>query len=177
MPNYKINGIRNIYIVCPFNSISDLFTRNVFFNDLDKKFTQLNPQIWSNSFLNKKGKTSVKRIVKVHGTVFQSELFKSGELRDHDVEIMANAPNPDEKYIESGTKEVSKEQKITNLYSKADVKSALKGVVKMWNKWAAQKNQLDHKSKIDLVSRFHTYFEIIHPFLVRSSNMMLIYSI
>ena len=54
---------------------------------------------------------------------------------------------------------------VTKVYSKGEVEAALKRTVKMWNKWVIMKNQLDHKAKIDLASRFHTYLEIIHPFI------------
>jgi len=143
--------------------------KSYFFDEIDSRFTQLNPQIWSNSFLDKKGKTSVKRIVKVHGIVFQNESFNSGELRNHEAEIIDYAPNFDADNIQAGTKIVNtnnkKKSKVTKLYNKSEVEAALKRTVKMWNKWAIKKKQLDKKAKIDLASRFHIYFQIIHPFL------------
>lgn len=143
--------------------------KSAFFDELDCRFTQLNPQIWSNSFLDKKGKTSVKRIIKVHGVVFQNEPFKSGELRNHDVEIISYTENSSANNIQAGTKDTKlkndEKKEVTKVYGKSEVEAALKRTVKMWNKWAIKKNQLDHKAKIDLASRFHTYFEIIHPFL------------
>lgn len=86
--------------------------KSAFFDELDSRFTQLNPQIWSNSFLDKKGKISVKRIVKVHRVVFQNESFITGELRNQDVEIISYTEDSSADNIQSGTKTVSpKDQK------------------------------------------------------------------
>ena len=134
-----------------FIYIFKLLTRKrkkVFYEKRDKEFLQLNSQLWSNDFLNSRGKLSFKRITTVHYIIFRGETFKSGILRSNK-DAYIGSPN---------------QKAYTNLYGKSNVKSALKKNIRMWNKWIKQE-AFDYKSKIDLVSRFHIRFVIIHPFL------------
>ena len=127
-----------------------------FFNELDSKFTTLNPQIRANCLLNKKGKTSVFRLLNAHKEMFKNDAFKSGELRNVEVEIISPSLKNN-----TGTQPIDK----TKVYPKQQLKTALSKTISMWNKWVVKKSKMDSKSKIELASRFHTYFLAIHPFL------------
>ncbi len=144
--------------------------QSFFFDELDKQFIELNPQIRATNLLDKRGKTSISKLISAHKQMFRNEAFESGQFRDADVEIVS-VDSALSLYTEQGPKSVSKTTKKTHVYSKNEVKSAMKNAISKWNKFAPKKSRLNNKSKIELASRFHTYFQAIHPFLDGNGRM------
>jgi len=143
---------------------------SVFFEVFDKTFTDLNEQLNIANILQKGGVLSTKRIKYAHEIMFQSMAFQSGTYRDSDVIIIMPTNNPSNAEIEVGTVVVSNSQigsavKESKVLYKKEISIALEKNIKMWNKWVKQSSKLNEKSKVDLASRFHTYFMIIHPFV------------
>lgn len=137
---------------------------SAFFNEIESHFSKLNPQLKPNNLIGKNGKLSFSSILKAHKEIFINEDFPIGVLRDTDVVILSREiafPLN----LEGGTHAVSDKTTKTNLYSTSEVKRALKKTLAMWNEYAPKKAQMSNKSKIELLSRFHTYFQAIHPFL------------
>lgn len=124
----------------------------------------MNDQLSVSNILNKKGKLSSSRIKHVHQVLFQKESFSSGEYRNQDVRIiMPGEAKPNES---SGTVLItSSPRKGSKVYYQKEIEVAIQKNVRMWNKWVGKRNRLNDKSKLDLASRFHTYFMVIHPFL------------
>ena len=137
---------------------------SVFFEELDEKFINLNDQLSVSNILDKKGKLSASKIKYAHFILFQKEIEKAGEYRDHDVEIIS--PKSVSETEEYGTVmiETSTLPKASKLYYKDEIEKAQKKNISMWNKWVIKKRRLSDKSKLDLISRFHTYFMVVHPF-------------
>jgi fido (protein-threonine AMPylation protein) len=139
---------------------------SIFFEEFDKAFVDLNDQLDVSNILKKDGKLTTKRIKHAHEVIFRKESFKSGVYRDSDVEILM--PVEQQPHMEYGTVHVSSQisglTKGSKTLYKKEVSVALERSVKMWNKWIARLKGLSERSKIDLASRFHTYFMIIHPF-------------
>jgi Fic family protein len=123
----------------------------------------LNPQLKPRNILSENGKISFSNIMNVHKEMFQGAEFPAGVLRDREVEILSREiafPLG----LEQGTHLASDKTTKTNLYTSTEVKKALKKAISMWNKYAPKKSRMSQKSKIELLSRFHTYFQAIHPF-------------
>ena len=146
-----------------------------FYDELDSKFIELNHQIKVSNFLDKKGRISLKRILNAHKKLFKEPYLQPGKLRTSEVEIVSVALSK-VGGSKVGTRVVDTCEGLgnhmasnipsgkTSLYSKNDVKDALKNAIAKWNRYAPKKSVLTYKSKIEMVARFHTYFEIIHPF-------------
>ncbi len=136
---------------------------SIFFEELDERFLNLNDQLSISNILDKKGKLSASKIKHAHSVLFKNDNIKAGEYRNTDVEIISpkstvQTENFGTTIITSTLTEVSK------MYYKNEIEKAQKKNISMWNKWIAKKRSLSDKSKLDLVSRFHTYFMVIHPF-------------
>ncbi|EGR3003501.1 TPA: Fic family protein [Vibrio parahaemolyticus] len=140
--------------------------RSVFFDEFDKAFVNLNDQLAIANILNSKGKLSSKRLCYAHEVMFRQAQFRSGSYRESDVEIVMPQKNVEREFI--GTtldlRQISKFTKGSKPLYKKEISVALDKTCRMWNRWVKKKSRLNEKSKIDLVSRFHTYFMIIHPF-------------
>lgn len=122
----------------------------VFYERLDKRFTELNPQTAGFNFLNKQGKIKYSQLIIAHKNMIVSSQEGIPEgIRNVDVSVVQGDDF---------------ETEITKLYKKNEIKYALKKTISTWNKWSPHKRYLNKKSKIELVSRFHTYFNVIHPF-------------
>jgi len=137
---------------------------SVFFNEIESHFSKLNTQLKPKNLIGKNGKLSFSSILKSHKEMFVGEAFPAGVLRNTDVVILSREiafPLN----MENGTHSVSDKTTQTNLYSTSEVKRALKKTIAMWNEYVPKKSQMSSKSKIELLSRFHTYFQAIHPFL------------
>lgn len=139
---------------------------SIFFEEFDKAFVNLNDQLDVSNILKKSGKLTTKRIRHAHDVIFRKENFKSGSYRDSDVEILV--PVEKQPQMEYGTIHISSQisglTKGSKTLYKKEVSVALERSVKMWNRWIVKRKGLSDGSKIDLASRFHTYFMIIHPF-------------
>jgi hypothetical protein len=142
---------------------------SVFFDEFDKAFIDLNDQLAIANILDSKGRVSSKRIRFAHEVIFQKQDFKSGVYRESDVEILMPQVQAQTKNDFVGTviSEISQISKFTKgskpLYKK-EISVALDKTCRMWNRWIKKKSRLSDKSKIDLISRFQTYFMIVHPF-------------
>ena len=141
---------------------------SVFFEEFDKTFIDLNEQLDISNILQKGGKLSAKRIKYAHDVMFRKEPIPSGVYRNADVTIIMPVRGKSEHDIETGTVPVNSQISSTvkeskTLYQK-EISIALEKNIKMWNKWVKKSSKLNDKSKIDLASRFHTYFMVIHPF-------------
>jgi len=139
---------------------------SVFFEEFNRIFVDLNSQLDVANILDSKGKISCKRIMHAHEVIFSNEPFCSGKYRTSDVEIMVPTGTDESAIV--GTVHVSsqidKYVKGSKTLYKQEVALALKKNCKMWNRWVVKKARLTDRSKLDLASRFHTYFLIIHPF-------------
>jgi fido (protein-threonine AMPylation protein) len=166
----KIVGLLLTAIAIPFLRFLYLkYIENkpsIFFEEFDKSFIDLNDQLDVSNILKRNGKLSSKRIRHAHEVIFGKENFKSGVYRDSDVEILM--PESQEPHMEFGTvhvsSQISRRMKGSKTLYKKEIPVALYRSVKMWNKWITKRKSLSEKSMIDLASRFHAYFMIIHPF-------------
>jgi fido (protein-threonine AMPylation protein) len=127
----------------------------------DHRFSSLNPQTRVCPFLDKNGHLSIDTLLDNHRALLDVTMGKAGELRTTDVFIKCYKVNDDE----GGTTLVSSEESITNLMPSEEVRLTLSDIIKDWNKKISKVKNYSIKDKIEFVSRFHLYFEMIHPFL------------
>jgi len=126
----------------------------------DHRFSSLNKQTRVCPFLDKNGQLSIDSLKDNHRALFQDTMGKAGELRKNDVYIKCYKINDSE----GGTTLVSKKESITNLLPSEEVDLTLTEIIKDWNKKISKVKSYETKDKIEFVSRFHIYFEMIHPF-------------
>lgn len=127
----------------------------------DHRFSSLNKQTRVCPFLNKNGHLSIDSLVDNHRALLQGSMGKAGELRTNDVFIKCYKMNDSE----GGTTLVSNKESITNLMPSEEVHLTLSDIIKDWNKKVSKVTGYETKDKVEFVSRFHLYFEMIHPFL------------
>lgn len=142
---------------------------SIFFEEFDKAFVNLNDQLDVANILDVKGKISYRKIIKLHAVMFKRDSFSAGVFRSGDVVV--RSPLSIDDFSEGDivgtflvTDNVNRRIKDSNTLYKDEIPRALKKNCKMWNRWVKKKDSLPEKSKIDLLSRFHTFFMIIHPF-------------
>ncbi|MBU4262429.1 MAG: Fic family protein [Proteobacteria bacterium] len=127
----------------------------------DHRFSSLNKQVRVCPFLDKNGHLSIESLIDNHRALLQGTMGKAGELRTNDVFIKCYKMNDGE----GGTTLVSKKESITNLMPSEEVHLTLSDIIKDWNKKVSKVKNYGIKDKVEFVSRFHLYFEMIHPFL------------
>jgi len=127
----------------------------------DHRFSSLNTQTRVCPFLDKNGHLSIDSLLDNHRALLNGTMGKAGELRTADVFIKCYKVNDDE----GGTTLVSNKESITNLMPSEEVHLTLSDIIKDWNKKVSKVQSYGIKDKIEFVSRFHLYFEMIHPFL------------
>lgn len=127
----------------------------------DHRFSSLNKQTRVCPFLDKNGHLSIKSLIDNHRALFQGTMGKSGELRTNDVFIKCYKMNNSD----GGTTLVSDKESVTNLMPSEEIHLTLSGIIKDWNKKVSKVKRYETKDKVEFVSRFHLYFEMIHPFL------------
>lgn len=127
----------------------------------DQRFSSLNIQTRVCPFLDKNGRISIESLLENHRALFKSQMLKAGELRTDDVFIKCYKQND----IEGGTTLVSSKESITNLMPPEEVHLTLSDLLKDWNKKVSKVKNYEIKDKVEFVSRFHIYFEMIHPFV------------
>ena len=128
---------------------------------LDEKFSSLNSQMKATSFLSKNGYITIDSILQNHYSLFQTTLENAGQLRKNEVYIKCYKNNSQD----GGTIVNIQKEEITNLLSSTEIHITLKDIVSDWNKKVNKVKSYSNKEKIEFVSRFHLYFEMIHPFL------------
>jgi len=128
---------------------------------LNHRFSSLNKQIKACSFLDNNGKLSIKSLLDNHRALLQGTPGIAGELRENEVYIKCYKVDDNA----GGTTLVSEIDSITNLLPAEEVNLSLTDIIKDWNKKVAKVKAYGSKDKIEFVSRFHIYFEMIHPFL------------
>lgn len=128
---------------------------------LDKRFSSLNKQSRVCPFLDRKGQISVDSLLKNHAALFQDSEINSGCFRTVDVYIKCYK-SQDEL---GGTRLVTRQESVTNLMPSVEVELTLSDVIDDWNSKVSKVRGYGQKEKVEFVSRFHIYFEMIHPFL------------
>ncbi len=128
---------------------------------IDEKFSSLNPQMKAVPFINKNGYITVDAILKNHYSLFHSTLKNAGKLRENEVYLKCYKNNDEE----GGTIIVSQNEEITNLLPSMEIHITLNDIVADWNKKVKKVKSYSEKEKIEFISRFHLYFEMIHPFI------------
>jgi fido (protein-threonine AMPylation protein) len=127
----------------------------------DNRFSSLNTQKRVCPFLDKKGQLSIDSLLDNHRALLQDSMGKAGKLRTTDVFITCYKMNNDE----GGTTLISNKENVTNVMASEEVHLTLSDIIKDWNKKISKVKSYGIKDKIEFVSRFHIYFEMIHPFL------------
>jgi fido (protein-threonine AMPylation protein) len=127
----------------------------------DKRFSSLNAQTRVCPFLDEKGRISIESLLDNHKALLEGVMVKAGELRANDVFIKCYKMDDNE----CGTTLVSSKESITNLMPSHEVHLTLSDIIKDWNKKVSKVKNYGVKDKVEFVSRFHLYFEMIHPFL------------
>lgn len=127
----------------------------------EHRFASLNKQTMVCPFLDKNGRLSVNSLLVNHCAFFQSSMGNAGNLRSNDVYIKCYKVSDSS----GGTALVSDEGHITNLMPANEVKLTLYGIIEDWNKKVSKVKTYGDKDKVEFVSRFHLYFEMVHPFL------------
>jgi len=127
----------------------------------DHRFSSLNKQMKACSFLDSNGKLSIKSLLDNHRALLQGTPGRPGELRENEVYIKCYKIDDSA----GGTTLVSEKESITNLLPAEEVNLTLSDIIRDWNKKVAKVKAYGRKDKIEFVSRFHIYFEMIHPFL------------
>lgn len=128
---------------------------------LDKRFSSLNKQARVCPFLDRKGCISVDSLLKNHQALFQDSEVNSGCFRTADVYIKCYKSKDET----GGTRLVKNHESITNLMPSAEVELTLSDIIDDWNNKVSKVRDYSHKEKVEFASRFHIYFEMIHPFL------------
>ncbi len=158
------SGIRN-GIVILFNKIMNRKIE-VVSDVIDERFSSLNYQTKPVPFLDKNGYLTVDAILKNNYSQFKDDLPNAGELRGEEV-CIANYKNSKDT---GGTrprlseKEKEKEKEITNLMPSKEIDITLNDIISNWNKKVKKVTTYSDIEKIKFISRFHFYFETIHPF-------------
>lgn len=104
-----------------------------------------------------------------HRVLFQDEQIEGGKFRDKDVYISCFRVSDDDDL--GGTTLVEKpwvasdNNKTTNLMPREKVQLTLRDIINDWNQKVSKVKHYGDKEKIEFISRFHIYFEMIHPFL------------
>ena len=127
----------------------------------DLRFSSLNTQTKIRPYLDEKGHMSTDSLLANHKALFQSALPKAGKFRTDNVYIKSYSI----KDKSGGTVLVSSNESITNVMPPEEVHLTLNGIIDDWNKKVSIVSNYGSKDKIEFVSRFHLYFEMIHPFL------------
>lgn len=127
----------------------------------DHRFSSLNKQTKVCSFLDSNGNCSIKSLQDNHRALLQGTPGKPGEFRGSEVYIKCYQIDDNT----GGTTLVSEKESITNFLPAKEVNLSLLDIINDWNKKAAKVKTYGNKEKIEFVSRFHIYFEMIHPFL------------
>jgi fido (protein-threonine AMPylation protein) len=128
---------------------------------LDERFATLNKQLRVCPFLDKKGSLSVDSLLRNHRALFQDSLASAGNLRTSDVYIKCYKVSDDN----GGTTLVTDKESVTNLMPAMEVELTLSDIIDDWNAKVLRVKGYSEKEKIEFVSRFHLYFEMVHPFL------------
>ncbi|MEQ1779701.1 MAG: Fic family protein [Nitrosomonas sp.] len=134
---------------------------------LDDRFAKLNRQIKARPFLDSNGRLSAESILENHRVLFQGERIEGGKFREQDVYITCFRVSDDLR----GTALVKEawgvfdDNKTTNLMPHEKVQLTLRDIINDWNQKVSKVKHYGDKEKIEFISRFHTYFEMIHPFL------------
>ena len=126
----------------------------------DQRFSSLNTQTRVCPFLDEKGHISIESLLNNHRAIFKGDMAESGELRTNDVFIKCYKMSDNE----GGTTLVTNKESITNLMPSEEVHLTLTDIIKDWNKKVSKVKRYGIKDKVEFVSRFHLYFEMIHPF-------------
>ncbi|WP_159287805.1 Fic family protein [Zhongshania aliphaticivorans] len=127
----------------------------------DHRFSSLNKQTRVFPFLDKNGHLSIESLIDNHRALLQGTMGKAGELRTNDVYIKCYKMNDSE----GGTTLISNKESIINLMPSEEVHLTLSDIIKDWNKKVSKVKSYGTKDKVEFVSRFHLYLEMIHPFL------------
>jgi len=127
----------------------------------DHRFSLLNKQTRVCPFLDKNGHLSMNSLLDNHRALHQGTMEKSGELRTNNVHIKCYKVNDSS----GGTTLVSNKESITNLLPAEEINLTLSDIIKDWNKKVAKVKTYGSKDKVEFISRFQVYFEMIHPFL------------
>lgn len=127
----------------------------------EHRFASLNKQTRVCPLLDKNGLLSVDSLLVNHRALFQGSMGDAGKLRSNDVYIKSYKVSNSS----GGTTLVSDEGHITNLMPTNDVQLTLSGIIEDWNKKVSKVKTYGDKDKVEFVSRFHLYFEMVHPFL------------
>lgn len=125
------------------------------------RFSSLNRQIKFGPFLDRKGAISLDSLLANHSALLHSMTNGVGSLRAHDVFITCYKVND----AEGGTTLIGREEDTINLMPHEEVSLTLNNVIDDWNKKVQKVKTYGTKDKVEFVSRFHVYFEMIHPFL------------
>lgn len=126
----------------------------------DHRFSSLNKQIKACSFLDSNGRLTIKSLLDNHRVLLQDTPGRPGELRENEVYVKCYRIDDNT----GGTTLVSKKESITNLLPAKEVNLSLSDIINDWNEKIAKVKAYGNKDKIEFVSRFHIYFEMIHPF-------------
>ncbi|HHX8266336.1 TPA: Fic family protein [Vibrio diabolicus] len=126
----------------------------IFFEEVDKSISEVNDQIYMSNLLDKRGRTSVAKILLAHKTMFKNQPFAAGSFRTVSVCLHTFDFNDLQGLYPLKT----------NTGKSPEIHSSLERIVKMWNNYAQESLSMSEKSKVDLLARFHTYFLSIHPF-------------
>jgi len=127
----------------------------------DHRFSSLNRQTKACSLLNKNGHISIRALRDNHHALFHDVIGNAGEFRTNDVYISCYKVSDGS----GGTTLVPSKESITSLMPAEEVNLTLTEIIDDWNKKIAKVKTYSDKDKIEFVSRFHIYFEMIHPFL------------
>jgi hypothetical protein len=134
-----------------------------FHDELSPTFIGTNPQTVVRNILAKNGTLELKALKLAHVMLMANTQVQPGTLRTLSVEISsAFAMNDGEEIV--GTQVVKTPSPATKVYAPEEVEAALETTIKKWNSWVTQKDQFSKSSRIQLVARFQTYFQAIHPF-------------
>lgn len=128
---------------------------------LDKRISSLNRQVRACPFLDGSGRISVDSLLKNHQALLQDTEVNSGCFRTADVYIKCYKLRDET----GGTRLVTNHESVTNLVPSVEVELTLSDIIEDWNSKVAKVRGYDQKEKVEFVSRFHVYFEMIHPFL------------
>lgn len=128
---------------------------------IEEKFASLNPQLKTIPFLDKNGYIDINSILKNHYSLFQNTLKNPGKFRENEVYIKCYKSDDNN----GGTMVIALNEEKTNLLSSTEIHITLDDILSDWNKKIKKIKNYSNKEKIEFVSRFHLYFEMIHPFL------------
>ena len=128
---------------------------------LDKRFTSLNKQIRVLPYLDKNGKLSIKSLLLNHEALCQDIPNTAGKLREENVYIKCYRTSDGN----GGTTLFPDDGYELNIIPAKEVNLTLSDIIDDWNNKAEKIKTYTDKEKIEFISRFHVYFQMIHPFL------------